>query len=89
VESAVKYLSSPPFKYKIIISHGGDFHLVALGAKDTKLIRITLDEITEEDTAILKDLKEEYELSSECSVEIWCKKHGIRGFSAIQKNKCQ
>ena len=83
IESAIRYLSSPPLDFNAGPFGGPDFHVIAYNEREFKLIRLVLDEITDHDKKIVSSCR----APRNCSVEIWCKKHKKRGFITLPKNR--
>lgn len=67
--SAVKILENAG--YDIILSDNKKACFVGLRRTETRLIRVVLDRITDEDVKIIKELKSHH---SVCQKEIWCRR---------------
>jgi len=67
--SAVKILETAG--YDIILSDNKKACLIGLRRTETRLIRVVLDKITDEDIRIIKNLKTHHDV---CQKEIWCRR---------------
>jgi len=75
VKSAASLLDRPEYG-KVIILDNHVFHIEAIRDKEIRKIRITLDEITDNDINLVK----KFELPEICTKEIWCKKRYQKNF---------
>jgi hypothetical protein len=57
--------------YDIILSDNKKACLVGLRRTETRVIRVVIDQITDEDVRIIKNLKAPHDA---CQKEIWCRK---------------
>lgn len=72
IEAAKEILENPILGCTVICLNNHVFHLEAIREKEIRKIRITFDEITDEDIRIVKEIK----LPEICTKEIWCRKEG-------------
>lgn len=75
-QRAIRLLSCPPGTYTILISNGNPFHIEAIREKETRKIRIVLDEIKEEDERLVRAIK----LPDMFTKEIWLKRFDRKDF---------
>jgi len=68
---AVHILDNPPGIAEITFLKNSPFHIEVSREKEIRKIRITLDEITEEDERLVRDFRLP---TSNCTKEIWCRK---------------
>lgn len=72
--AAIQFLKDT--KHKIIPSDNSEFCFLAIRKKEIRMIRIVIDEITEDDIKIISD----FESPGVCTKEIWCRRKGDRKF---------
>lgn len=83
VKSAIKILERPKGTHQIIVLDGNPFHIEYIREKEVLKIRITLNEVTENDKRIVQ----EFDLPKIIfTKEIWCKKEGKLNFIAQKVN---
>ncbi len=82
VKAAIKMLGKPPGHGHIIEikNSNSPFHIEYIREKEIRKIRITVDQITDEDIKIMKEFK----LPINCTKEIWCKKANERDFEYME-----
>jgi len=69
-------------KHKIIPSDNSVFCFLAVRKKEIRLIRVTVDKITDQDISLVK----EFEPPGICTKEIWCAKYKRAGFEIKEIN---
>jgi len=73
-EKAMKDLSR--IGYKIVPSDNSTFCICGVRKNELRMIRVVVDEITNEDVKLIEGIQ----TPEVCSREIWCKLEGIRDF---------
>jgi len=63
-------------QYDVIPADNSNFCLVASRNQEIRLIRITIDKITDSDISLIKN----WQHPGNCTKEIWCKKSGKSHF---------
>jgi len=63
-------------QYDVIPADNSSFCVVATRNQEVRLIRIAVDEITEDDIDLIKN----WQHPGNCTKEIWCKKMGVACF---------
>lgn len=72
--AAIRVLKSADFK--IIPSDNSNFCILGIRKKEIRMIRVVVDEITENDIKIVKD----FDPPGVCTKEIWCRRGNDKKF---------
>lgn len=77
-KSAIKTLISAG--YKVILSDNSNFCIIGTRKKETRIVRVVIDRITDEDFKLTKD----FDFPKACTKEIWCKKLNEKTFKITE-----